>query len=177
VVSQARFARSFDHWLLVFGRGGRAANARARLVPEKVWGFPTERDSIEFLSQLDISRPSTPIVAAASPSAPRSSAVIRVRDSGMGIAPEILPRIFDLFVQADPGLDRSQGGLGIGLTMVRRLVEMHGGAVSAFSDGPGMGNEFVVRLPLAPAESAPSRANDATPSDRARTSRRPCSWR
>jgi CheY-like chemotaxis protein len=60
----------------------------------------------------------------------------------------VLPRIFDLFAQADRSLDRARGGLGLGLTLVRRLVEMHGGSVNAFSDGPGRGSEFVVRLPI-----------------------------
>ena len=73
--------------------------------------------------------------------------VVRVRDNGVGIAPEVLPRVFDLFVQADATADRSQGGLGIGLTLVRSLVEMHGGTVSASSAGPGLGSEFVVSLP------------------------------
>jgi signal transduction histidine kinase/CheY-like chemotaxis protein len=74
--------------------------------------------------------------------------VIRVRDSGIGIAPEILPQIFELFSQGPATLARSQGGLGIGLTVVRRLVEMHGGSISAASAGPGKGSEFCVRLPL-----------------------------
>ena len=65
----------------------------------------------------------------------------------MGIAAEMLPQVFDLFTQVDRTLDRSQGGLGIGLTLVSSLVEMHGGTVEAFSDGPGQGSEFVVRLP------------------------------
>ena len=73
----------------------------------------------------------------------------RVRDNGNGIAPELLPRIFDLFVQADRTLARTQGGLGIGLTLVKRLVEMHGGTVSA-SSSPGQGSEFTVRLPALP---------------------------
>src|SRR5262249_54965584 len=73
--------------------------------------------------------------------------VVRVRDTGIGIAPELLPRIFDLFAQAEPSLARSQGGLGVGLTLVRRLVEMMGGTVTARSDGPGKGSEFTVRLP------------------------------
>src|SRR5262249_20334195 len=73
--------------------------------------------------------------------------VLRVRDTGIGIAPDMLPRIFDLFVQAERRLDRSQGGLGIGLTLVRRLMEMHGGSVTAHSDGPGEGSEFAIRLP------------------------------
>ncbi len=76
-------------------------------------------------------------------------AVIRVRDNGMGIAPELLPRVFELFTQAERTLDRSQGGLGIGLTIVRRLVEMQGGSVEAHSEGPGRGCEFVVKLPVA----------------------------
>jgi CheY-like chemotaxis protein len=73
--------------------------------------------------------------------------VLRVRDTGVGIAPDMLARIFEPFVQADRVLDQSQGGLGIGLTLVRRLVEMHGGTVTAHSEGPGKGSEFVVRLP------------------------------
>lgn len=72
---------------------------------------------------------------------------ISVRDSGVGIAPDLLPRIFDLFSQADSSLDRSQGGLGLGLTLVRTLVEMHGGSVRASSEGEGRGSEFVIRLP------------------------------
>ena len=74
-------------------------------------------------------------------------AVVRVRDTGMGIAPEKLPQVFELFTQLDRSLDRSQGGLGIGLTLARRLVEMHGGSIHGLSDGPGQGSEFVVRLP------------------------------
>ena len=70
-----------------------------------------------------------------------------MRDTGIGIAPEVLPRIFDLFVQERQALDRSQGGLGLGLTIVRNLVELHGGRSSAHSDGPGTGSEFIVRLP------------------------------
>lgn len=73
---------------------------------------------------------------------------ITVRDSGVGIAPDFLPSIFDLFAQSDCSLDRSQGGLGIGLTLVKRLVELHGGDVEARSEGLGHGSEFRVRLPL-----------------------------
>jgi PAS domain S-box-containing protein len=73
---------------------------------------------------------------------------LRVKDSGIGMSPDVLPRIFDLFAQADRALDRSQGGLGIGLTLVRSLVEMHGGKVKAFSEGLGKGSEITVRLPL-----------------------------
>jgi signal transduction histidine kinase/CheY-like chemotaxis protein len=77
-------------------------------------------------------------------------AVIRVRDTGIGIAPDMLPRVFDLFAQAEQGLERAEGGLGIGLTLVRRLVEMHGGTVEAASGGLGNGAEFVIRLPALP---------------------------
>jgi two-component system CheB/CheR fusion protein len=87
---------------------------------------------------------------------------IHVRDHGMGISPEMLPKVFDLFAQADTTLDRSQGGLGIGLTLVQRLVELHGGTIAAHSDGPGRGSEFVIRLPAlkvpVPAEPPPRTA-------------------
>ncbi len=77
-----------------------------------------------------------------------SDVVVSVRDNGIGIAPEHLPRLFDMFSQVDPALERTQGGLGIGLALVKSLVEMHGGRVEARSDGLGKGSEFVVRLPL-----------------------------
>jgi PAS domain S-box-containing protein len=73
---------------------------------------------------------------------------LRVRDTGVGIAPELLPRIFDLFTQADRSLDRSQGGLGIGLSLTQRLVELHHGEIEAHSAGLGQGSEFIVRLPV-----------------------------
>jgi CheY-like chemotaxis protein len=72
---------------------------------------------------------------------------LRVRDTGIGISPEMLPRIFDMFAQLDHSRDRSQGGLGIGLSLVQRLVEMHGGSVKAHSSGPGLGSEFIICLP------------------------------
>ena len=75
-------------------------------------------------------------------------ALVRVRDDGIGIAPELRPRLFQLFTQAERSLDRSQGGLGVGLALVKSLVEMHGGGVSAVSEGLGRGSEFIVRLPV-----------------------------
>jgi CheY-like chemotaxis protein len=78
-----------------------------------------------------------------------SEVVVRVRDTGIGIATDFLPLLFDKFSQAVPALERAQGGLGIGLALVQGLLELHGGVVSAFSDGPGRGSEFVVRLPVA----------------------------
>jgi signal transduction histidine kinase/DNA-binding response OmpR family regulator len=84
-------------------------------------------------------------------------AIVRVRDTGSGISSDILPRVFDPFIQGEQSADRSQGGLGIGLTLVRRLVEMHGGSVEANSRGSGLGSEFVVRLPLVLGQSSPAR--------------------
>ena len=82
-------------------------------------------------------------------SASDDGVVVAARDTGIGIAPEVLPYIFDMFVQADRSLERAHGGLGIGLTLVRRLVELHHGSVTASSAGPGKGSEFVVHLPRA----------------------------
>ncbi|MGE0396764.1 MAG: ATP-binding protein [Kofleriaceae bacterium] len=76
--------------------------------------------------------------------------LISVRDNGIGIAPEMLPTIFDMFVQERQALDRSQGGLGLGLSIVRSLVELHGGMVSLASEGRGRGSEFTIRIPIAP---------------------------
>ena len=76
---------------------------------------------------------------------------ISVRDNGIGIAADMLPRVFEMFTQVDRSMERSEGGLGIGLTLVQRLVEMHGGSVEARSDGPGKGSEFIIRLPIASA--------------------------
>ncbi len=77
-----------------------------------------------------------------------NQASIRVRDTGKGIAPDMLARVFDLFAQADSAVGRTESGLGIGLTLARRLVEMHGGTLEAMSPGLGQGSEFIVRLPL-----------------------------
>ncbi len=81
-----------------------------------------------------------------SPAVP--SAVIRIRDNGIGIIADQLPRIFDMFVQIDTSLERTVSGLGIGLALVKSLVKMHGGTVDANSEGIGKGSEFVVRLPM-----------------------------
>jgi CheY-like chemotaxis protein/two-component sensor histidine kinase len=76
---------------------------------------------------------------------------IEVSDNGVGISPELMPQIFELFVQGDRTLERSEGGLGIGLAVVKKLIEMHGGQISARSEGPGRGSSFELRLPRAPA--------------------------
>jgi PAS domain S-box-containing protein len=88
--------------------------------------------------------------------------MIRVRDNGMGIAPELLPHVFEMFTQADQTLSRSRGGLGIGLTLVRSLVEMHHGRVIARSEGPGRGSEFIVRLPVSPDAPAAPDSEEST---------------
>ena len=82
-------------------------------------------------------------------------AVVRVRDTGIGLAPDQLGRIFELFAQVDSSIERGRDGLGLGLTLVKRLVEMHDGTVEARSAGLGQGSEFVVRLPLLSGLTAP----------------------
>jgi PAS domain S-box-containing protein len=94
--------------------------------------------------------------------------VIVVEDSGVGVDPELLPHVFDLFIQADRSLERKQGGLGLGLTLVRRLVEMHGGRVEAASAGPGFGSAFTIRLPCLAAEGVEEPAAAAEPAEAAR---------
>jgi signal transduction histidine kinase len=86
---------------------------------------------------------------------------IRITDDGVGLSAELLPRVFELFVQGDRSLDRSQGGLGIGLSVVQRLIEMHGGSVTAHSDGVGHGAVFELVLPLAPAPAPPPQPSPA----------------
>jgi len=99
-------------------------------------------------------------------------AVIRVRDAGVGISPEVLPRIFDLFAQADRSLDRAKGGLGIGLSLVKQLVDLHGGSVEAKSEGLGKGSEFIVRLPLLSDRPAEQSIAAQTPDTEQRAARR-----
>jgi len=90
-----------------------------------------------------------------------AEAVVGVRDTGLGIAPEMLPKVFEMFTQVDASLHRAQGGMGVGLTIVRRLVEMHGGRIEARSEGPGKGSEFLVHLPIA--DVAPPDSNSTIP--------------
>lgn len=98
-----------------------------------------------------------------------SHAELRIKDSGAGIASELLPRLFQPFMQADTTLDRSQGGLGLGLALVKGLVELHGGDISAHSEGLGRGAEFILRLPLSQKEPpSPSASRGASKSPRRR---------
>jgi two-component system CheB/CheR fusion protein len=89
--------------------------------------------------------------------------VLRVKDLGVGISPDLVPRIFDLFTQAPQTLARAEGGLGLGLAIVKSLVDMHDGTVRAFSDGPGRGSEFVVTFPAVAADAQESGRDDAAP--------------
>ncbi len=102
----------------------------------------------------------------------KQQAAVRVRDNGVGIDPEVLPHVFDLFVQGESTLDRAQGGLGIGLTLVRRLVDLHGGEVSARSRGPGLGAEFQVQFPVQDGSARPRRSTQPDPVARASVGKR-----
>jgi len=94
-----------------------------------------------------------------------AEAVVSVRDDGMGMSPDLLVRAFDLFAQDTRTIDRAQGGLGIGLTLARTLVTMHGGSLRAVSEGPGRGSEFVVRLPLSARSAAVVTREASAPAD------------
>jgi CheY-like chemotaxis protein len=96
-------------------------------------------------------------------------AQVRVRDNGVGIAPDMLPRVFDLFAQAEGTLDRAKGGMGIGLTLVRSLVQLHGGRIEAESEGLGLGSTFIVHLPRSRERSLPSHR---APTPRTKTAQR-----
>jgi CheY-like chemotaxis protein len=92
-------------------------------------------------------------------------AIIEVKDTGIGIADDLLPKLFDLFVQGQRSLDRSEGGLGIGLSVCKRLIEMHGGRVTGSSEGIGRGSTFAIQLPLAKEEAAAYRESTPPASD------------
>ncbi len=143
-----------DHPLQVRGDPARLVQVFANLLNNAA--KYTDPGGVIRLTAETVGEPRT-VGGQANPGAPSPPAVeVRVRDTGIGIARELLPRVFELFTQASRSLDRSQGGLGVGLTLVRKLVEMHGGTVEAHSAGIGHGSEFVVRLPATgrPAEEA-----------------------
>jgi len=89
-------------------------------------------------------------------------ALFRIRDTGIGIPPNMLDKVFDMFIQIDSGLDRAHGGLGIGLTLVRELVNLHQGSIGVTSEGPGKGSEFVVRIGVADSSLAEADVPSAT---------------
>jgi CheY-like chemotaxis protein len=97
---------------------------------------------------------------------------IRVRDTGIGIAPEVLPKIFEMFVQGDRSLEKTRGGLGVGLTLVRNLLALHGGTIDVYSAGLGMGSEFVVSLPIDPSAQPPLAAPEPRTPTHASNTRR-----
>ena len=137
---------------------------------QTVW-VDADRDRIEQIltnllsNALNHTRPDGKIVLGVGAEGDR--AVIRAEDDGDGIAGDLLERVFDLFVQGDQGPDRSRGGLGIGLTLVRWLVELHGGTAEAHSGGPGLGSTFTITMPRieAPVEQSPKRPVAAAPSE------------
>lgn len=123
--------------------------------PLRVFGDPVRLEQI-FTNLLGNALKYTPARGRIEVSIQREGgeAAVRVVDSGVGIAPEVLPHVFELFAQAGTTIDRSQGGMGVGLTLVRSLVQLHGGSASAESDGPGLGSAFTVTLPLTEIEEA-----------------------
>ncbi|MGI4845662.1 MAG: ATP-binding response regulator [Janthinobacterium lividum] len=129
---------------------GRSAGYRISvdLAPNWVDGDPTRLEQITT-NLLDNALKYTPAGGGIDVGVAQSGedVVLTVRDTGVGIPEELLPHVFDVFVQGAISIDRSQGGLGIGLSLVRRLVELHGGSVSAHSDGSGSGSTFMIRLP------------------------------
>jgi two-component system, sensor histidine kinase len=129
---------------------GQQLDGRVHVTAESVWvnGDPVRLEQIVgnlVSNALKFSAPDRDVHVSVGPDA--ADAILRVTDHGVGIDADLLPRIFDLFVQAIDTIDRGKGGLGIGLTLVHRLVELHGGAIHAASDGPGCGSVFTVCLP------------------------------
>lgn len=142
----------------------RGQELTVSLPPEPLWvdGDPTRLEQIVCNLLNNAAKYTEPggqvwlIVERAGP-----EVLIRVKDTGVGLAPETASRVFDLFMQADRSLDRALGGLGIGLTLVRSLVTMHGGSVSVYSEGEGHGSEFTVRLPRVESETPDAPAGPA----------------
>jgi len=134
------------------------------LAPGWVDGDPTRLEQI-VSNLLDNALKYTPSGGAIDIALARAGddVVLSVRDSGVGIPPELLPQVFDVFVQGAISIDRSQGGLGIGLSLVRRLVELHGGSVAADSPGAGLGSSFTIRLPGAELAKATGTADPCAP--------------
>ncbi len=139
-----------DHCLAALRNTGTLSRHRLVIEPHEVWVDADPARMQQVVSNLIVNAVKyTPEGGTIRVRVDRDGdeAVLTVADSGQGIAADLLPRVFDLFTQGTRGLDRQDGGLGVGLTLVRRLVEQHGGRVDAHSDGPGRGSAFVVRLP------------------------------
>jgi signal transduction histidine kinase len=153
-----------------FKATGRTANYLLKVDLEAAWvdGDPTRLEQIAtnlIDNALKYTPPGGTIDIAVADS--EDEIVLEVRDTGVGIAADLLPHVFDVFVQGSITLDRAQGGLGIGLALVRRLVELHGGTVAAHSEGASAGSSFAIRLPrAAPAPVLPKAAPAALPSQR-----------
>ena len=133
---------------------GRQHRLAVLLPPERLWLEADRARLVQVFTNLlhnaaKYTDPGGQVALTAARAGPE--VVVRVRDNGVGIAAALLPHVFEAFTQADHSLARSPGGLGVGLTLVRRLVQMHGGSVGAHSAGAGQGSEFTVRLPLRPA--------------------------
>jgi PAS domain S-box-containing protein len=145
-----------DNWA-TFEDAGLAARADVPEVPLWVQGDPTRLTQVVgnlLQNAVKFTPRSGTVSVRLTADASRGQAVLAVRDTGAGIEPDMLPRLFEPFAQADRSLDRSKGGLGLGLALVKGLVELHGGEVHAASDGPGRGAAFVVRLPMQPEPAA-----------------------
>jgi signal transduction histidine kinase len=135
-----------------FKATGRTGNYQlnVELAPGWVDGDPTRLEQVAtnlIDNALKYTPPGGTIDIAVAHDDDQDQVLLTVRDSGVGIAPDLLPHVFDVFVQGSITIDRSQGGLGIGLALVRRLVELHGGTVSADSEGASLGSIFTIRLP------------------------------
>lgn len=130
------------------GARGREHHVTLRTEPVTVNADPTRLEQI-VTNLVDNAMKYTPAGGSVDIAVAREGeqAILRVKDTGRGIAPDVLPRVFELFAQGDQSIDRALGGLGIGLALSRRLVELHGGTIEAYSAGSGKGTEFVVRLP------------------------------
>jgi signal transduction histidine kinase/ActR/RegA family two-component response regulator len=143
---------------------GRLAGHEVALEAEPVWAEVDVTRIEQVLTNLLVNAVKyTPVSGTITVSIrPESDdAVLSVRDTGIGIVPTMLPRVFDLFVQSDRALDHAQGGLGIGLTLVKRMVELHGGSVSVTSAGAGQGTTFTVRLPRVAPPASPASGRPA----------------
>jgi signal transduction histidine kinase/ActR/RegA family two-component response regulator len=160
------------HSLAALAASGKTERHRVTMDLEPVWADVDETRFEQIVNNLvGNALRFTPAAGAIAITlrAERGEAVLRVRDSGVGIVSDMLPRVFDLFTQGERGPDRGAGGLGLGLTLVRRITELHGGSVDAASAGTGHGSTFTVRLPaLAAPPDAPPAAVAARPNGKTR---------